>query len=73
MTEELIKYEKIITINHDSIDIVINCMNMLLRFIEEKCKKDNERLEYFQCNLTDSEKNQFAKDLKIKWAVQKND
>jgi hypothetical protein len=69
---ELIQYEKIITVNDQSFNIIHQMMQRLLFFINDKCQKDAETLEYFQCNLTDSERSPFSKDLKIKWAVTKN-
>ena len=69
---DLITYEKILTLNDESFSVINRCTSILYNFIQEKCIKDGENLEYFQINFTDSEKNSFAKDLKIKWAVTKH-
>ena len=71
------KYEKIITINESVVvdgyfSVIRDSVQTLLFFIQDKCKNDKENLEFFQCNLTDSEKCPFSKDLKIKWAVTKH-
>ena len=71
ISKDLITYEKIISINDESFIVLRECMQRLLFFIEENCKNNAEDLNYFQINLTDSEKNPFAKDFKIKWAVTK--
>ena len=72
---ELVRYEKIISLNSSGFDlnsVLINeCVFLLLGYVHDKCKKDNETLQYFQMNLTDSEKNPFGLELKIKWAVTK--
>ncbi len=72
ISKDLIQYEKILTLNDESFENIQKCNLILLNFVKENCKLFNEDLQYFQINLTDSEKNPFAKDLKIKWAVTKN-
>lgn len=69
MTNNLLTYEKILTLNDESFAVISGCSDVLLSFIKEKCDKDQEHLEYFQLNLTDSENSPFSKNLKIKWAV----
>lgn len=77
MENKLFTYEKIITINevpfiNENFNILRKSFEVLTFFIQDKCNKDNENLEYFQMNFTDSERSPFSKDLKIKWAVTKN-
>lgn len=74
MENNLKKYEKIITINEqinikDNFNTIRESLQNMLFFIENKCRKDKENLEFFQVSFTNSEKVVFAKDLKIKWAV----
>lgn len=71
--KKIIQYEKIITLNLETFPMINECVDRLLFYIEDKCKKDNETLHFFQVNYTNSEKNPFGKDLKIKWAVTRSE
>jgi hypothetical protein len=71
--KDLIQYEKIITLNLEIFPMINECTDRLFCYIKDKCKKDNETLHFFQINYTNSERNSFGKDLKIKWAVTKNE
>ena len=70
--DDLIQYEKIITLNEKKFLVFRECIDRLFYFIEDKCKKDNEIMHFFQINYTNSERCEFSKDLKIKWAVTKD-
>lgn len=70
--ENLVHYEKIVTVNDESFLVVNKVIDVLLNFIKNKCEKDAETMQYFQINFTDSEKCMNAKDMKIKWCVSKN-
>lgn len=65
-------YEKIITLNTYDFGMLNECMGILFRFIEDKCKNDEETLQFFQMILTNSDKSPLSKDLKIKWCVTKD-
>lgn len=67
--KDLIHYEKIMTLNDESFSVINRCISMLLYFIQEKCKNEQEDLQYFQINFTDPEKSINSKDIKIKWCV----
>ena len=69
MDDELIRYEKIITITpqHDQ-NIIQHSMNLLLQVMYDHSRQKNEWVEFFRMNLIDSEKTFGAKDLKLEWA-----
>jgi hypothetical protein len=66
--EELVKYEKIITLNDTSFDIICKTTKTLLCFMEENNSKEGMYTEFFCLRFTDSERNNFGKDLKLQWA-----
>ena len=67
--DKLVKYEKIITLNDHSFEMIKRNSMILMYFMEEKNREDRTFTEFFQLRLKDSEKNQFAKDLVLEWAV----
>lgn len=63
------KFEKIITLNsYTHVEIRNNIMK-LLYFMENHNEKYNVTTQYLRIRLTDSEKNQFAKDLILEWST----
>lgn len=74
--KEYDKYEKIITINESvyfskNKKIIDDSVKLLFNFMNEHNKKNNHYPEYFHLMYIDSEKNQFGKDLVLRWAVEK--
>jgi hypothetical protein len=67
---ELPTYEKRITLNDLSHESIKHCSEILINFMFENCKKNDEYIQYFRLRLKDNERNApFAKDLLIEWAV----
>jgi hypothetical protein len=66
---ELIKYEKIITLNDYSFDMIEYFTKILMNFMHEKNKNDGTFTKFFLLRLKDSENSPFAKDLVLEWAV----
>lgn len=62
-------YEKIITINDESYEVIRHCVDKLLFFMFKDNK--NPLVEYFRLRLKDSEKSPFSKDLKLEWRCHK--
>lgn len=66
--EEFIRYEKIITLNDESFDVIWKATQTLLFFMEENNRRENVYTEFFSLRFTNSERNPFGKDLKLEWA-----
>jgi hypothetical protein len=74
MTEEkLFKFEKILTLNYTDADTINKCVNLLMNFMKDKNDSDKTHTEFFMMRLKYSEKNPFAKDLVLEWAVMSNE
>jgi hypothetical protein len=66
---ELQKFEKILTLNDYHYDVLLECTFLLFKHMKEKNSKDKCNTEFLSLRLKDSEKNPFAKDLVLEWAV----
>lgn len=62
-------YEKIITINDQSYEVVSQCVERLIFFMYQQ--NSNVNIEYFRLRLKDSEKSPFSKDLLLEWCCSK--
>jgi hypothetical protein len=68
MTEdEILKFEKIITINDESQEIYTKCMLFLLNCMYESNKLNKVYLTYFRIRTKDSEKTMNSKDIVLEW------
>lgn len=73
MDVELIKFEKIITINNYSTEDIKRFVHMLFICMDETNNKHNCITQFLNMTLKDSQRSSFAKDLKLEWACVKND
>jgi hypothetical protein len=62
-------FEKIITVNDESFEIIRHYIDKLLFFMYKE--NSNKKIEYFILRLKDSEKSPFSKDLKLEWSCLK--
>lgn len=62
-----IKFEKIITVNDTSHQVLSTAVQQLLVCMEETNQKHSVHTEYFRLRLKDSEKSPFGKDLLLEW------
>lgn len=68
MANELVKFEKILTLNDASNETIDTCLQLLFNLMKNTNFSKELTLEYFSLKLTHSEKNPFGKDLKLEWA-----
>lgn len=67
MEENLIKFNKIVTLNDDSFDVIFLATQKLMYCMKETNEKQKMRTEFFNLRLKYSEKNLFGKDLVLEW------
>lgn len=63
------QYEKTIVINDQSQEVMIRSMSILINFMYNNSKDNNEFVEYFRLRLMDSVCGVNAKDLKLEWVT----
>ncbi len=69
MREDLVKFEKILTLNDHSFEVLKECTLRLLFYMKETNDLNQASTEFLSLRLKDSEKNPFAKDLVIEWCA----
>lgn len=66
--DDLVKYEKIITINDERKETLSTSALLLINCMYETGEKNGDYPQFFRMSFTNSEKNPFAKDMKLEWA-----